>query len=96
MTNARIRSPLARASLIDARNSNERNDQIFANTLSAYTYLRADAVIRKMWKRIATVFAELYTGREFRREKFTFCHVTRHVFTLMSELKSVTDAPRGA
>lgn len=37
MTNARIRSPLARrASLIDARNRNERNDQIFANTLSAY------------------------------------------------------------
>lgn len=49
MTNARIRSLLARrASLIDARNCNERNDQIFANTLSGYISCRRVICVRKM------------------------------------------------
>lgn len=52
MTNARIRSPLARrASLIDARNRNERNDQIFANTLSAYIVPARDSRSKNVRKR---------------------------------------------
>lgn len=89
MTNARIRSPLARrASLIDARNRNERNDQIFANTLSAYIVPARDSRSKNVKADRKLLVEESVRNRRF-------CRVTRHV-SLMSELKSVTDARRGA
>lgn len=92
MTNARIRSLVAgapRASLIDARNCNVRNDQdLRANTLSAHVVPARVISARKM--EVRSSHTELRCAA---REIARFYHVTRHVsHSLMKELKSVTDA----